>query len=56
MNKSEVNKYLWACELAKVAMGKHKRWGDKKADWIANDDPLAWWCLVEAIMSGGKKP
>lgn len=45
-----------ASELAKVAMGKTERtrgsFGAPR--WNADDDPLAHWCLTEAIMNVGR--
>jgi hypothetical protein len=47
-----VEKYRRASSLAVVAMGKTtpKMYGDKPR-WKAYDDPLAWWCLTEAIIN-----
>jgi hypothetical protein len=41
-----------AAEIARIAMGREKvRDGRQlKSVWRADDDPLAWWCLVELIM------
>jgi hypothetical protein len=52
--KQVIRRYKWASELARLAMGKKKQWGDKPRD-IATDDPLAWWCLTEAIATGGPR-
>jgi hypothetical protein len=53
MTKKMVKRYLWAAELAKIAMGRReKRWG---GEWAAVEDPLAWWCLTEGIAEGGPK-
>ncbi len=57
MNKKtpSVKRYLWAGEVARIAMGKKKAWGCKTKQDAAAEDPLAWWCLTEAIASGGPK-
>lgn len=47
-------RYVWAANIARVAMGKTKQWGDSPHD-KANDDPLAWWCLTEIIATGGPR-
>lgn len=52
MSATQLNRYRWAMDLARVAMGKEKQWGDKPRD-RAIEDPLAWWCLTEAIATGG---
>jgi hypothetical protein len=50
--QASLKRYVWAAELARIAMGKKKQWGDVPHD-AASDDPLAWWCLTEAIATGG---
>ena len=50
-----IRRYRWAGEVARIAMGKTKAWGDKQPHDVATDDPLAWWCLVELIAEGGPK-
>lgn len=50
MTKREIERWARASRLARDAMGKQpRRRGDKDARWNADDDPLAWWCLTEAI-------
>ena len=51
---SSVDRYKWAGEVARIAMGKNKWRGDKPTD-AASDDPLAWWCLTECIANGGPR-
>ncbi len=45
--------YSHAGDLAKLAMGRDEsRVGRRRGEparWNADDDPLAWWCLTEAI-------
>jgi hypothetical protein len=47
--------YARAGDLAKLAMGRDEsRIGRRRGDpphWKADDDPLAWWCLTEAIVN-----
>lgn len=54
LTKHQVERYRWASQLAFVAMGKRKVWGEDPRH-LANDDPLAWWLLTEAIATGGPK-
>ncbi len=42
--------YIRAGELARIAMGKVKYWGNPTKIDAATEDPLAWWCLTEAIV------
>lgn len=56
----EVELYSKAGALARVAMGKTelrrgRGWGRKAQTWIADDDPLAWWCLTEGIVKIAKE-
>ena len=51
----EVELYARAGELAKIAMGRklERTTADmrlKDSVWVADEDPLAWWCLVECIV------
>lgn len=48
---ASTSRYLWAGEVARVAMGKKKWYGGIRD--AAAEDPLAWWCLTEAIATGG---
>jgi hypothetical protein len=43
--------YIRASDLARVAMGMTEARRGQPAEWKACDDPLAWWCLVEAIVA-----
>lgn len=53
--KASTRRYLWAARLACVAIGKSKKmYGDPRTN-VAEDDPLAWWILTEAIATGGPK-
>lgn len=54
IKSASTKRYIFAGELARIAMGKTKRWGQSATD-AATDDPLAWWCLTEAIATGGPK-
>lgn len=54
MTARQIKRYKWAGRLAYAAMGKSKRWGGPPHN-NADDDPLAWWVLVEAIATGGPK-
>ncbi len=38
-----------AAKLARLAMGKTQARRGSPAQWEADLDPLAWWCLTEAI-------
>jgi hypothetical protein len=42
--------YARAGDLARVAMGKDNAHFKRDRRWRAIDDPLAWWCLTEAIV------
>lgn len=53
--KPSRKRYMWAGELAASVMGKRKVWGDKPQS-VADEDPLAWWCLTELIATGGTNP
>jgi hypothetical protein len=53
LNYSTIKRYKWAGELARIAMGKVKVFGEAPHD-AAIDDPLAWWCLTEAIANPPK--
>lgn len=51
---------LWANAQidAAIIMGREprERGRPRKGDerrWLANDDPLAWWCLIELLVSYG---
>ena len=53
MKKIEL--YNRAGDLAKIAMGRIKVRSTvdmrrKESVWAAEEDPLAWWCLVECIV------
>jgi hypothetical protein len=48
MTRKQIKRWKRAAHLARIAMGKRKVWGEDKTE-LANDDPLAWWCLAEAI-------
>jgi hypothetical protein len=43
-----------ASQIARLAMGTEVipgvRGRPRKVIWKADEDPLAWWCLVEAIV------
>jgi hypothetical protein len=41
---AQIQRYYRAGSLATIAMGK-----DVHGNWIAEEDPLAWWCLTDAI-------
>lgn len=47
MTKKQIKKWKRAANLARVAMGKKKVMGATLE--VASEDPLAWWCLTEAI-------
>lgn len=51
MTEKQTAKWLRAAGLARDAMGKVKLGGGRTAIWVwkADEDPLAWWCLTEAI-------
>ena len=55
-NRSNIELRLWleAQNLAIVAMGKTKQWGEKP-HWAAYDDPLACVTLTEAIVQIAKR-
>ncbi len=38
---------------AKIIMGKDRRRSGERGElpWKADDDPLAWWCLTELLVS-----
>jgi hypothetical protein len=38
-----------AAILARLAMGKSDARRRSPSYWLADEDPLAWWCLTEAI-------
>lgn len=48
MTKRQLERWRRAGNLARIAMGKKKQWGDPPL-CAATEDPLAWWCLTEAI-------
>jgi hypothetical protein len=46
-----------AGEIAKMAMGRTENPGrGKRKSWRAEEDPLAWWCLVELLVLFAKDP
>lgn len=47
----DVDLYAKAGEIAYRAMGTHGKDGTRNAD----EDPLAWWCLTEWIVSLAKE-
>jgi hypothetical protein len=48
-----IENYRRAMKIAYIAMGSYitRRRGVNKTVWRADKDPLAWWCLVELILS-----
>ena len=42
-------KWKRAGRLSRLAMGKTKGTRNHPPEWKADLDPLAWWCLTEAI-------
>ncbi len=52
MTDEEVTEWQRAADLAAKAMGSYKVRNGRKMEThlTATDDPLAWWCLTEAIM------
>ena len=59
MTKHEMKLYAEAACLADSAMGrervKYPRDGEPRYRSRAADDPLAWWCLTEAIVRIAKR-
>lgn len=52
-----MNERLWsnAQHDAAMILGCHPRVrGERSPRYVAQDDPLAWWCLVELLVSYGK--
>lgn len=54
--------YENAMRDARILMGRKpnlpfRRKGSYRAEWKTEDDPLAWWCLVELLVAyaAGKK-
>lgn len=43
------HRWYKAAKLARLAMGKTAARRGQPAQWQADLDPLAWWCLTEAI-------
>ncbi|QTG13048.1 hypothetical protein G6M86_07250 [Agrobacterium tumefaciens] len=47
--------YIEAGRIIQIAMGREKvkrgRGRKAKTDWRANEDPLGYWCGVEAIVA-----
>ena len=48
-DERERKHWLRAAQLAQIAMGKTKATRGHSPEWEADLDPLAWWCLTEAI-------
>lgn len=55
MKAAELERYLWAARAARSIMGKTRAIRGCPGVPLANDDPLAWWCLTELIATGGPK-
>lgn len=54
MSPREYKLIVDASELARVAMGRSNKPSALNA-WKAEEDPLAWWCLTEAIVALAKR-
>lgn len=56
MTDHEFNLYAKAGALAKYAMGKRNAGSNRYPHkvWVADEDPLACWCLIEAIVQIAK--
>lgn len=58
MTPKQIEKYKRAGFIARVAMGRRPRGGPGiprlEPGWVADDDPLAWWCLTEWIVESQK--
>jgi hypothetical protein len=54
MSSLNLKLYQSAMADAKIIMGKdhHRGRGERgPISWRADDDPLAWWCLTELLVS-----
>jgi len=51
MTKKERRRWQRAARLARLAMGKSGGARGHPPAWHADLDPLAWWCLTDAIYS-----
>lgn len=56
MDEAEYRLYADAAQIAETAMGK-ERVHRTSREWVKrkDDDPLAWWCLTEWIVSTAKR-
>lgn len=57
MTSKDAMLYALAGDLARHAMGKTTRREGRRSEtvWLADEDPLAWWCLVEAMVALPKR-
>lgn len=55
MTRKEIQTYQRAAKLAVHVMGRRKPWGDAPV-WVAEEDPLAWWCMTELLVRISKSP
>jgi hypothetical protein len=53
--QASTERYLWAAEVARLAMGKSSKIRGSAQTDKATEDPLAHWCLTELIATGGPK-
>lgn len=53
---TEAGPWVQAGEIARMLMGKRKGPGRNSYEyWIADEDPLAWWCATELIMNFARR-